>query len=49
MLFVFRSGLDLAPYKTLRYTLSRLKPSLEFYLTVAQLADRQNMEVQHHL
>ena len=44
MLFVFRSGLDLAPYKTLRYTLSRLKPSLEFYLTVAQLADRQNME-----
>ena len=34
-----RSG----PYKTLRYTLSRLKPSLEFYLTVAQLADRQNM------
>ncbi len=44
MLFVFRSGLDLAPYKTLRYTLSQLKPSLEFYLTVAQLADRQNME-----
>ncbi|MCC2640591.1 MAG: protein of unknown function, TPR-like [Nitrospira sp.] len=44
MLFVFRSGLDLAPYKTLRYTLSQLKPSLEFYLTVAQLADRQSME-----
>lgn len=44
ILFVFRSGLDLAPYKTLRYTLSQLKPSLEFYLTVAQLADRQNME-----
>lgn len=43
ILFVFRSGLDLAPYKTLRYTLSQLKPSLEFYLTVAQLADRQNM------
>ncbi len=42
-LFVFRSGLDLAPYKTLRRTLSQLKPSLEFYLTVAQLADRQNM------
>ena len=42
-LFVFRSGLDLAPYKTLRYTLSQLKPSLEFYLTVAQIADRQNM------
>lgn len=44
MLFVFRSGFDLAPYKTLRYTLSQLKPSLEFYLTVAQLADRQSME-----
>jgi tetratricopeptide (TPR) repeat protein len=42
-LFVFRSGLDLEPYKTLRRTLSQLKPSLEFYLTVAQLADRQNM------
>ena len=42
-LFVFRSGLDLAPYKTLRRTLCQLKPSLEFYLTVAHLADRQNM------
>ena len=42
-LFIFRSGLDLGPYKTLRYTLTQLKPSLEFYLTVAQLADRQNM------
>jgi len=42
-LFIFRSGLDLDPYRTLRYTLSQLKPSLEFYLTVAQLADRQNM------
>ena len=42
-LFLFRSGLGLGPYKTLRYTLSRLKPSLEFYLTVAELADRQNM------
>ncbi|MFO0766613.1 MAG: hypothetical protein U0231_07440 [Nitrospiraceae bacterium] len=44
LLFVYKSGLDLGPYKTLRYTLSRLKPALEFYLTVAQLADRQNME-----
>ena len=44
VLFVFRSGLDLGPYKTLRYTLSQLKPALEFYLTVAQLADRENME-----
>jgi tetratricopeptide (TPR) repeat protein len=44
VLFVYRSGLDLGPYKTLRYTLSRLKPAMEFYLTVAQLAERQNME-----
>ncbi len=42
-LFLFPSGLDLGHYRTLRYTLSQLKPSLEFYLTVAQLADRQNM------
>lgn len=44
LLFVYRAGLELGPYKTLRYTLSRLKPALEFYLTVAQLADRENME-----
>jgi tetratricopeptide (TPR) repeat protein len=44
LLFVYRSGLDLGPYKTLRYTLSQLKPTMEFYLTVAQLAERQNME-----
>jgi tetratricopeptide (TPR) repeat protein len=43
-LFVFPAGLDLAPYRTLRYTLSQLKPALEFYLTVAKLADRANME-----
>jgi tetratricopeptide (TPR) repeat protein len=43
-LFVFPAGLDLGPYKTLRYTLSQLKPALEFYLTVAKLADRAGME-----
>lgn len=43
-LFVFPAGLDLKPYRTLRYTLSQLKPALEFYLTVAKLADRANME-----
>lgn len=43
-LFVFPAGLDLDPYKTLRYTLSQLKPALEFYLTVANLVDRANME-----
>ncbi len=44
-LFVFPAGLDLAPYRTLRNTLSQLKPALEFYLTVARLADRADMEV----
>ena len=43
-LFAFPEGLDLGPYKTLRYTLSQLKPALEFYLTVSKLADRGNME-----
>ncbi|MGD9727486.1 MAG: tetratricopeptide repeat protein [Nitrospiraceae bacterium] len=43
-LFVFPAGLDLAPYRTLRHTLSLLKPALEFYLTVAKLADRASME-----
>jgi tetratricopeptide (TPR) repeat protein len=43
-LFVFPAGLDLGPYKTLRYTLSQLRPALEFYLTVAKLVDRANME-----
>jgi hypothetical protein len=43
-LFVFPQGLDLSPYKTLRSTLSQLKPALEFYLTVSALADRANME-----
>ncbi len=43
-LFAFPEGLDLGPYKTLRYTLSQLKPSLEFYLTVSKLAERANME-----
>ncbi|HEX2056644.1 MAG TPA: hypothetical protein VHF07_09120, partial [Nitrospiraceae bacterium] len=43
-LFVFPAGLDLGPYRTLRHTLSQLKPALEFYLTVAKLPDRANME-----
>jgi tetratricopeptide (TPR) repeat protein len=43
-LFIFQAGLDLGPYRTLRYTLSQLKPALEFYLTVAKLADRGQME-----
>lgn len=43
-LFMFPRGLDLGPYPILRDTLSRLKPSLEFYLNVAQLETKTNME-----
>jgi tetratricopeptide (TPR) repeat protein len=43
-LFTFFKGLDLKPYPVLRRTLSQLKPSVEFYLNVAQLETRTNME-----
>ena len=43
-LFTFGKGLDLAPYPILRDTLSRLKPSLEFYLSLAQLETKANMD-----
>ena len=43
-LFTFPRGLDLHPYSVLRHTLSQLKPSLEFYLNVAQLETKKNME-----
>jgi tetratricopeptide (TPR) repeat protein len=43
-LFTFPRGLDLKPYSELRQTLSQLKPSVEFYLNVAQLEARANME-----
>jgi tetratricopeptide (TPR) repeat protein len=43
-LFTFLKGLDLKPYPVLRRTLSQLKPSVEFYLNVAQLETRTNME-----
>ncbi len=43
-LFTFPKGLDLKPYPMLRRTLSQLKPSVEFYLNVAQLETRTNME-----
>jgi tetratricopeptide (TPR) repeat protein len=43
-LFTFSKGLDLKPYPVLRHTLSQLKPSVEFYLNVAQLETRMNME-----
>ena len=43
-LFTFGKGLNLDPYPVLRDTLSRLKPSLEFYLSVAQLETKANMD-----
>ena len=43
-LFTFPSGLDLAPYPVLRHTLTLLKPTLEFYLNVAQFAAKANMD-----
>jgi len=43
-LFTFPKGLDLKPYPVLRHTLSQLKPSVEFYLTVAQLETKANMD-----
>jgi tetratricopeptide (TPR) repeat protein len=43
-LFTFPEGQDLEPYPVLRHTLSLLKPSLEFYLNVSQLATKANMD-----
>ena len=43
-IFTFPSGLDLAPYPVLRHTLTLLKPTLEFYLNVAQFAAKANMD-----
>ena len=42
--FTFTSGLDLKPYPVLRHTLTLLKPGLEFYLTVANLSTKSNMD-----
>ncbi len=43
-LFTFPRGLDLEPYPVLQHTLSLLKPSNEFYLTVPQLATKANLD-----
>src|SRR5574341_1459884 len=43
-LFAFPNGQNLKPYPVLRQTLSELKPALEFYLNVAQVADRANLD-----
>ena len=42
--FTFAEGQDLESYSVLRHTLSLLKPSLEFYLNVSQLATKANMD-----
>ena len=44
VLHTFPSGLDLDPYPVLRHTLTLLKPSLEFYLHVANLSKEASME-----
>ena len=43
-LYTFPSGLDLGPYSVLRHTLTLLKPTLEFYLTVANFSGKANMD-----
>ena len=42
--FTFSSGHDLNPYPILRHTLTQLKPVLEFYLNVANLSSKTNMD-----
>jgi tetratricopeptide (TPR) repeat protein len=42
--FTFPSGLDLHPYPVLRRTLTQLKPTLEFYLNVANLSSKTSMD-----
>jgi tetratricopeptide (TPR) repeat protein len=42
-LFTFSSGLDLEPYSVLRHTLTLLKPTLDFYLTVANFSGKADM------
>jgi tetratricopeptide (TPR) repeat protein len=42
--FTFPSGLDLNPYPILRHTLTQLKPTLEFYLNVANRPSKTSMD-----
>jgi len=44
IVFTFPSGLDLNPYPILRRTLTQLKPTLEFYLNVANLSSKTSMD-----
>ena len=43
-LFTFPIGLNLKPYPVLRETLSQLKPTLEFYVNVAQVGSRTDLD-----
>ncbi len=44
LLFVFPSGVGLKPYPVLRETLSKLKPSLEFYLSIGQVSALDSLD-----
>jgi tetratricopeptide (TPR) repeat protein len=44
IVFTYPSGLDLNPYPVLRHTLMQLKPTLEFYLNVANLSSGASMD-----
>lgn len=43
-LFIFQHGLVLKPYPVLRETLGKLKPSFEFYLSLAQAPGQENLD-----
>ena len=44
IVFTFPSGLDLNSYPVLSHTLTQLKPTLEFYLNVANLSSKTSMD-----
>jgi tetratricopeptide (TPR) repeat protein len=44
IVLTYPSGLDLNPYPVLRHTLMQLKPTLEFYLNVANLSSGGSMD-----
>ena len=44
LLFVFPGGVNLKPYPVLRETLGKLKPSIEFFLNIAQVPARENLD-----
>lgn len=43
-LFTYANGRNLKPYPVLRHTLSQLRPTLQFYLSVAGLPARANLD-----